>query len=136
MSKEFKDLNIVCFDGVCGICNTYVDLLIKKDKKKELRYVSLQDPKIHPFLIENNINPKKLETIIYINKGKFYKKSEAIFRILITINYFKILASIFNYLPKIFTDPIYEFIAKHRYKIIKKKDTCRLPTSEERELFL
>ena len=136
MCKEFNKLNIVCFDGVCGICNAYINLLIKKDKTKELRYVSIQDPKIHPFLRKNNINPEKLDTIIYINKGTIHKKSEAVFRILITINYFKILALFLNFLPKIFTDPTYEFIAKHRYKIFKKKDSCRLPKPEEKELFL
>jgi len=136
MSEEFNKLNIVCFDGVCGICNAYINLLIKKDKTKELRYVSLQDPKIHPFLRKNNIPPENLETIIYVNKGTIYKKSEAVFRILITINYFKVLASFFNFLPKTFTDLAYDFFSNHRYKIFKKKNSCRLPTPEEKDLFL
>ena len=53
---------IVCFDGVCGICNGYIDFLIKRDKQRVLRYAPLQNDKIKRKL-ELVINPNETELI-------------------------------------------------------------------------
>ena len=62
---DLNKLNIVCFDGVCGICNEWVDLLISKDSKRVLRYCPLQDSKIRPYIVQFGMDPSKLDTIIF-----------------------------------------------------------------------
>ncbi len=128
--------NIVCFDGICEVCNHYVDFLISVDKKKLIYYISLQDERIHPFLIRNNINPHDLNTIVFINDGNPVTKSRAVFRILETVSFFPKIIYILNLLPIPITDFFYDIIAKNRHRIIKPRKSCRIPTAEEKEFFL
>ena len=133
---DIKGKNVVCFDGVCGVCNHYVDFLISLDKYKLIHYISLQDERIHPYLIKNNIRPDDLNTIVFFKNGHPTIKSQAIFNILKTISFFPILISMVNLLPISVTDFFYDIVAKNRHRIIKPREHCRMPTSEERDLFL
>ncbi len=133
---EIEGLNIVCFDGVCGICNEWVDFLIKQDPNKKLRYCPLQNEIIHESLQQQGIDPKKLETIVFLKKGKAYVKSDAALEILRTVNFMPLLVGSAFIFPKFIRNIVYDLIAKNRYRIMKPKDTCRLPTQEEKDLFI
>ena len=133
---EIKDLNIVCFDGVCGICNEWVDFLIKKDPTHMLRYCPLQNEKIHDVLTSQGIDPTKLETIVFLKKGKAYIKRDGALEILKMINFQPLLVNVAFIFPKWLRNIVYDLIAKNRYHIMKPKESCRLPTPEERDLFL
>ena len=133
---DIDELNIVCFDGVCGICNEWVDFLIKKDPTRTLRYCPLQNEKIHDVLTTQGIDPTKLETIVFLKKGKAYIKSDGALEILRTINFMPWLVSMAFIFPKWLRNIVYDLIAKNRYHIMKPKESCRLPTPEERDLFL
>ena len=133
---EIGNLNIVCFDGVCGICNSWVDFLIKKDPSKELRYCPLQSEIIHKSLRQQGVDPKKLETIVFLKKGEVFVKSDAALEILKVIKFMPWLVSLALIFPKFIRNIVYDLIAKNRYRIMKPKDECRLPTEEERDLFI
>lgn len=128
--------NVVCFDGVCGVCNHYVDFLISLDKHRQINYISLQDERIHPFLIENKINPHDLNTIVFFQDGQPTTKSQAVFNILKTVSFFPFITSFLDLLPVSVADFCYDIVAKNRHLIIKPREHCRIPTPEERDLFL
>ena len=133
---DVDELNIVCFDGVCGICNEWVDFLIKRDPTYLLRYCPLQNEKIHEALTSKGIDPTQLETIVFLKKGKAYIKSDGALEILKTIKYMPWLVNFAFIFPKWLRNIVYDLIAKNRYHIMKPKESCRLPTPEERDLFL
>ena len=133
---DIDELNIVCFDGVCGICNEWVDFLIKNDPSAALRYCPLQNEKIHDVLRSQGINPTKLDTIVFLKKGKAHIKSDGALQILKTIKYQPWLVSAAFVFPKWLRNMVYDLIAKNRYHIMKPKESCRIPTPEERDLFL
>ena len=127
---------IVCFDGVCGICNGYVDFLIQRDLNKVLKYAPLQNEKIQEKLKALGQDAEKLETIFYISGNKVYFKSTAVLEILLEIGWHPWFVEILYLFPLPIRDIVYTFIAKNRYKIIPKKEVCRIPTEEEKELFI
>ena len=133
---ELKDLNIVCFDGICGICNEWVDFVIRIDKKRALRYTPLQNEVIRPYLMQFGIDPEKLETIVFIKKGEVFLKSDAVFEIIRTADWNAWLIPVFKIFPRFFRNFIYDIVAKNRYRIMKPKKSCRIPTPEEKDLFL
>ncbi|MBU2951162.1 DUF393 domain-containing protein [Tamlana agarivorans] len=135
MEKE----NIIFFDGVCNLCNGFIDYVIKRDKKKSIFYAALQSEtaksklKKHIELKENT----DYTTIYYFTNNKLYSKSSAILNIFLELSTtHAFLARVLFVIPKFIRDAIYTFIAKNRYLFFGKKSTCRLPSLEERNQFL
>jgi len=136
LKNENNFNNLVCFDGVCSICNGWVNFLIKRDHQKILRYTPLQNERISKILIDFKIDPREIDTMIFIKDGIAYKKSNAILEILKTINYFSGAIFLLRMFPLLLRDFFYNLIAPNRYRISSKKDSCRIPTPEERDLFI
>ncbi len=123
------------FDGVCNFCNSSVQFIIKRDKAHQLRFGSLQSASGMQLKKQYAI-PDDLDSVILIENGKYYAKSTAALRI---VAYFGIawkFLAIFYLVPRFIRDYFYEIIAKNRYKWFGKKETCMLPSKEQRALFL
>jgi predicted DCC family thiol-disulfide oxidoreductase YuxK len=125
---------IVFFDGVCGLCNKTVDFLIQKDTNKVLRYAPLQGYTARRLLSKMYI--EDLDSVVYYRDGKYLVRSSAVLRLLLDVGGWWKLLSVFLILPAFVRDFAYYAIATRRYKWFGKRETCRLPNKEERELFL
>ena len=126
-----KEKRIIIFDGVCGLCNKSVDILIKLDRHKIFQYTSLQGEFVKTLDIEPDI-----DSIVFYEDGNLYYKSTAILKILRSLGGIWIMSNIFYLIPKIIRDFIYDVMAKYRYKIFGKMDNCRMPKEGEEELFI
>ena len=124
---------VVLFDGVCGMCNRSVNLLMSIDARNLLLFSPLQGEFAAR---EAKEDAKDLQTIIFFDNGKIYKRSTAVVRILTQLGGVWSIARIFLLFPSILRDTVYRWIANNRYKWFGKSDACRLPTKEEREKFL
>lgn len=133
-----KDKKIIFFDGVCNLCNSFIDYVIQRDKEKKIFYCSLQSELAQELLAEHSISFENgFSTIFYYDQGKLYKRSTAILRIYKELNALhKIGASILLVIPAFLRNVVYDFIAKNRYRFYGKKETCRLPSPEEKDQFL
>lgn len=129
-----KHQNIVFFDGVCGLCNSSVDFLIQKDTQRNLKYSPQQGDSIKS--LDIHVNPENMESIIFYSEGNIYEKSRAVAAIASKLPYPWKLGSLVRFIPTFIADPIYNWIARNRYRWFGKKESCRLPTPEERAYFL
>ena len=136
ISEMNEQNNIVFFDGVCNLCNSSIDFLVRHNRKRNLRFASLQSDFAKEFLADHPIDQKALESVLYFTNGKLYQKSNAILHIALELPFFFRLAYVFIIIPKGIRDSVYSWIARNRYRWYGKKETCRLPTPEERALFL
>ncbi|MEI6152204.1 MAG: DCC1-like thiol-disulfide oxidoreductase family protein [Chitinophagia bacterium] len=128
-------MNIILFDGVCNLCNNTVSFLIKYDKNNIFKFAATQtkagEDIIRQFSILN-----EGKSVIYIKDGIVFYKSDAIIEIAKQVNGWP---HIFKYgflFPKFLRDGIYSLIAKNRYFLFGKKETCMVPTEEDRNRFL
>ncbi len=132
-----KGKKVILFDGVCNLCNSAINFVIKRDKKDHFRYASLQSEIGQKLIAERNINTSKIDSIILIEPGvAYYHKSTAALQIAKRLSGLYPLFSIFLVLPKFFRDWIYDIVAKNRYKWFGKKDSCMIPTPELKALFI
>jgi predicted DCC family thiol-disulfide oxidoreductase YuxK len=132
-----KDKKIVLFDGVCNLCNGFVDKIIAKDKKDIFRFASLQSDIGIAIQEHLKLDASKLDSVIlYEPEVGYYHKSSAALRIINEFGGAWKLMNIFRILPKFINDTVYDFVAKNRYKWFGEKETCRMPTPEERARFL
>lgn len=125
---------VVFFDGVCGLCNRFVDYLIQADKQHQLRYAPLQGPTFDA--LKTQFASPIPDSVVFYTDNKFSTKSTAALKILIQLGGWYRLLNVFFLIPRFARDGIYDFVAKNRYNWFGKKETCRLPSKEERALFL
>ena len=136
LAKTAQNKKIILFDGVCNLCDSSVQFIIKHDKKDVFRFVALQsDLGIE---ICNYIGvDRKIDSIILYNSGvAYYCKSSAVLEIGDELGGIYSLVSIFKILPEKLRNYIYDYIAKNRYKWYGKKESCMIPTPELKAKFL
>jgi predicted DCC family thiol-disulfide oxidoreductase YuxK len=127
---------VIFFDGVCNLCNASVDFLIRHDTNRLLRYASLQSSAGQQALLQAGLSADAYESFLLFDNGKFYTRSTAALRTAIILGGFFRLLAIFFVVPRPIRDVIYSFVARNRYRWFGQKETCRLPTPEERALFI
>ena len=132
-----QDKKIILFDGVCNLCNSAVQYVIRHDKKDVFRFATLQGPTGLQFIHERQIDTSKIDSIILVDPGiAYYVKSSAAIKIGREFGGGYKLLAIFEWLPRGFRDWIYDLIAKRRYRWFGKKETCMIPTPELKIKFL
>jgi len=125
-------MNLILFDGVCNLCNGFVNFIIDHDKKGVFKFASLQSSYAQKLLKED---ATELNSVIFFDGTQIFKKSDAVFQIAKQLPYFKWVA-VFRFLPSFLSDGLYDLIAKNRYKIFGRQAVCRIPTKELKGRFL
>ena len=132
----YKEYKIILFDGVCNLCNSSVNFVIKRDTKNQFKFAALQSD-IGASLIEKyGIDSSKTDSIILIDNNKAYIKSTAALRVAKYLNKGYPLLYGFMIVPKFVRNWVYDIVARNRYKWYGKKDSCMIPTPELKEKFL
>ena len=132
-----QDKKIILFDGVCNLCDSSVQYVIKNNKKDLFRFVSLQSELGQKILKHIGINPIHTDSIVLYEPGiSYYYKSTAALHIAKGLSGIFTLATIFSILPTGLRDFIYDYVARNRYKWYGKKEACMIPTSKLKAKFL
>ncbi|MGM8362629.1 thiol-disulfide oxidoreductase DCC family protein [Flavobacterium sp. ARAG 55.4] len=132
-----KNKKIILFDGVCNLCDSAVQFIIKRDQKDIFRFVALQSDLGQKICSHIGVDQKKNDSIILYEPGiAYYHKSEAALKIASELGGFYGFLAVLNVFPKKINDIIYDYIAKNRYRWYGKKEQCMIPTPELRAKFL
>ena len=124
----------VFFDGVCGLCNATVDLLLRADRHHRLLFASLQGETAHARLGLPADAP--LDTLVLLDAQGRHDRSSAVLRIAYYLGGPWHALAVFWLVPRPVRDAVYQFIARHRYVWFGKRATCRLASPAERGRFL
>ena len=124
---------IIFFDGICGLCNKFVDFIIARDAQQKFYFSPLTGTTAQKKL--GNL-PIQVDTVILFSKGKIYIKSNAAIRILSGLGGGWKLTILLLVIPNFIRNYVYDQIAKNRYRWFGKLDSCRIPTAKERKQFL
>jgi len=126
------DHSIVLFDGVCNLCNGFVQFILPRDRTGRFRCASLQSEAARRLL--KGDAPE--ETIVLIEEGKTYLKSAAALRIARRLRFPWPLLYAFVVVPRGLRDMVYDWVARHRYCWFGKRDACMVPYPQWRGRFL
>lgn len=128
--------NVVLFDGVCNLCNSSVQFIIKHDHKQVFKFASLQSVFGQKILQQNNLNLTDFNSFIVLINGKLYQKSTGALKVAKQLNFPINLAYIFIIVPSFIRDGVYNFVAKNRYKWFGKRDFCMIPRPNLKNRFI
>lgn len=128
---------IVIFDGVCNLCNGWVDFLLKHDRTQSLRFASFQSVKGGELLRDHDVTTAP-DTVYVLANNSVLTQSSAIIYLLGYCDsvFLRALAKGLGIIPKTIRDSLYRSVAHRRYRWFGKRDTCRVPTPEEWERFI
>ena len=133
---------IILYDGVCGLCNRSVQFLLKHDKDGRLQFASLQSDFARKILARHGINPDQLDTLhVVVNYEQpdetILNRSNAVLRAGSELGgIWKTLAAVARIVPAPLRDLGYRLVARHRYRLFGKFETCMLPDPGQRSRFL
>lgn len=127
---------VVLFDGVCNLCNGAVQFIIKRDPSSTFSFASLQSDFGQSTLLKLGLDPTQLHSIIALEDGKFFERSGAALKIASRLAGLWPMMAVFRILPGFFRDWVYDLIAKNRYRMFGKRESCMIPTPEMKERFV
>ena len=139
VSPEHRDATlhpIVLFDGVCNLCNGFVQFVIKRDKHDVFRFGSLQSEKAQELLKPFGSLGIELTTIVLLEGNRIATESQAVLKIAGKLGRGWSLFYWFIIVPKFIRDSLYRFVSRYRYSIFGQRDSCMVPTPGLKNKFI
>ena len=126
---------IVVFDGVCHLCSGWVRFVLRHDVRGRLRFAPLQSPTGRELLVRNGVDPADAQTFLLVDGDTVYTRSDAALEIVKDLGAWRWLG-VFGILPRELRDWVYSSIARNRYRWFGRRETCFVPTAQQRARFI
>jgi predicted DCC family thiol-disulfide oxidoreductase YuxK len=126
----------VLFDGVCNLCNGAVRFIVRRDPAGRFRFAPLQSEAGRAALREAGAPAGELESIVLIEAGHAHFRSAAALRIARGLRFPWPLLALGLAIPPFLRDPLYDFIARRRYRWFGRRESCELPSPALKDRFL
>jgi len=125
------DKQIILFDGICNLCNFWVQYIIKHDKHDQFRFAPIQSEVGQEMIMKYHIDTVKTNSIILLSvKSGISYKSSAALKIAMLLGFPVSVLGVFWIVPPFIRNWVYDYIAKNRYKWYGKRESCMVPTPE------
>jgi predicted DCC family thiol-disulfide oxidoreductase YuxK len=126
----------VLYDGVCGLCDRSVQLILRNDRRGVFRFAALQSGAGAALLSRFGLSPQALDSIVLVEGGRAWRKSRAALRIARRMDARWPLLWPLAAVPAAVADRVYDLVARNRYRLFGKLDACPVPPPEVRARFL
>jgi predicted DCC family thiol-disulfide oxidoreductase YuxK len=130
------DRPIIIFDGHCVLCSGWANFVLRHDRSGKYRLLAAQSPLGHALYVYLGLDPDDYQTNILLADGIAWLKSEGSIRMAEGLGFPWSTAAAFRVLPLSVRDWLYGFIAKHRFRLFGRRETCYVPTEGFRDRFL
>ncbi len=127
---------IVVFDAECILCSANAQFILRHDHKRHFMLASMQGDYGSALYRKYDIDPANPETLIVVQGNRLLRNSDAVLAIYAGLGWPWRAVSALRFLPKFLRDPVYLFVARNRYRIFGKRDTCWLPQPEFQDRML
>ena len=127
---------IILFDGVCNLCNGFVQFVLKRDNGKIFQFASLQSTYGTGLSSYYHLSITLPQTIVVFDGQKILTESDAVIKIVSSLNGIWKTATVLLIIPRIIRNPIYHLVARNRYKLFGKRDQCMVPSEDMKGRFV
>jgi predicted DCC family thiol-disulfide oxidoreductase YuxK len=125
---------VLLFDGVCNLCNRTVQFVLTHDPEGTVRFASQQSA--FGQRARERFNLPVLQTVVLLEGDTVYTKSDAALRVSRYLKRPWRWLEVLRVVPRPVRDFVYDLVARHRYRVFGKRDTCWLPRAEWKDRFL
>lgn len=127
IAPDHNEKMVIQFDGNCILCSRTIQFILKADRNRKFLFQTIQS---------TSANNDAGESVVVIDGKRIYTHFDAVLKIGKELGGIYRLVAIARILPRKGRHELYEWIAKNRYRWFVKRETCFLPTDEERERFI
>lgn len=127
---------IVVFDGQCLLCNGWVRFLLRHDQRGVFRFAAIQGRTGQALLQQAGLQVEGLQTLLLVDGTTSWQHTGAIFRILHHLGWPWRAAWVGWLVPALLRDALYRWVARHRYRIFGRSETCMVPPPDVKARFL
>ncbi|HZQ90528.1 MAG TPA: DCC1-like thiol-disulfide oxidoreductase family protein [Terriglobales bacterium] len=133
---------VLLYDGVCALCNRTVRSVLRRDRRRMFRFAALQSGFAASVLSRHQRDPKELSTVVVVldpgaaTEALLTRSEAAIYIGRQLGGFWKALASLAGAVPRAIRDALYDLVARWRYRVFGRYETCPIPSSEERARFI
>jgi predicted DCC family thiol-disulfide oxidoreductase YuxK len=126
---------LILFDGVCVLCSGWVHFILPRDQAGHFRFVAIQTQAGASLATRLGIEAGDPQTIVVTRNGQVHFKADAPLAIWQDLPGWRWTA-VFRLFPRAMRNFLYDRVARNRYRIFGKRDTCLVPTSDIRSRFI
>lgn len=132
---------LLLYDGVCGLCDRVVQLVLARDARDGFRFAPLQGPTAGRVLERHGIDASDLDTFhLVLDAGlpgeRVLSRGRGAVEVLRRLGgRWRVLGAALGFLPAFVTDLGYGAVARTRYRVFGKADQCLLPSPQQRARF-
>src|SRR5262245_29640328 len=127
---------VVFFDGVCNLCNGFVQFVIRRDPAGGFKFAPLQSEAARARIGESIAPGAALSTVLLWRNGRLYDRSTAALLVLRQLRFPWPVTAVLFVIPRPLRDWVYDLIARRRYRWFGQRETCMVPTPDIRRRFL
>jgi predicted DCC family thiol-disulfide oxidoreductase YuxK len=127
---------VVLYDGHCGLCDRTVQWLLRKDRAGALRFAPLQGETARALRDAGLGITDDLDTVVFVDDGKLFVRSRAFTQVARYLPAPWRWGAALRVVPAFVLDLAYRLVARTRYRLFGRLDSCRVPSPEERVRFL
>jgi predicted DCC family thiol-disulfide oxidoreductase YuxK len=127
---------IVVFDGFCNLCTASVQLILRHEREPRFKFASMQSNAGGALLAAHGITAAEADTFVLIEGGHRYLRSDAALRVARHLSAPWSLARALVIIPRPIRDWVYRLIARNRYRWFGRRESCAVPSAEQRGRFL
>jgi predicted DCC family thiol-disulfide oxidoreductase YuxK len=124
------DHPIIAFDAECVLCSANAQFVLQHDRRHHFRLASMQGEVGTALYRRFGIDPANPDSMIVVQGDKLLRDSDAVLAIYAAIGWPWRALSVFCLVPRFVRDPVYRWIARNRYRLFGKRETCWLPSAE------
>jgi predicted DCC family thiol-disulfide oxidoreductase YuxK len=129
--------DVVFFDGVCNLCNRFVDFVMRRDSGGKFAFAPMQGETAQTYVARLPADPSSVGTVTLLDDDGAHIRSEAVLRVMLGLGgIWALLAMLCRKVPRPVRDSIYSWVARNRYGWFGQRGNCRVPMPEERERLL
>lgn len=122
---------VIVFDALCVLCSANARFVLKHDRREHFRLASMQGETGAALYRRFGIDPANPETIILVDGDDIRRDSDAVLAIYAGLGWPWRAAAVLRLVPRLLRDPVYRLIARNRYRLFGRRETCWLPTAEQ-----
>ncbi|WP_275789457.1 thiol-disulfide oxidoreductase DCC family protein [Pararhizobium gei] len=130
------DHPIIVFDGECIFCSGWVNFVLRHDRQGRFRFITAQSPLGEALYRHYGLDSRNYETNLLIEDGLAHQKFDGTLRMAARLGFPYNLAGVLKIIPPPLRDPLYDLVAKNRYRIAGRRDACFVPQPEHRSRFI
>lgn len=123
---------IIVFDAMCVLCSANAHFVLRFDRPGHFRLASMQGAVGDALYRQHGINPADPESLIVVDGTAVLRDSDAVLAIYAGLGWPWRLMALFKAVPRRLRDPVYRWVARNRYRLFGRRETCWVPNAEQR----